>query len=389
MAMADPDKEFEVEPDASDYAIGGQLSQRGDDGKLHPVAFYSKKLNGPELNYQIHDKELMAIIKAFKEWKHYLSKTTHPVKVYTDHKNLTSFTKNKELNKRQVRWAEFLTDYNFVIIYRKGSDNGRTNALSRRVDHFQVAPKETHAILATDKDGNLIPAISMYATFKVNTVDTWTNKIKAATHPHLQDLFHDPTLEVREFEDIVKYKGKRWIPEELRDDLIKDYHELPFQGHIGVFKTLKRIQQKFDCANLRQHVQRYIKNYNLCNKAKASRHKPYGELQPIVPPDRAWKSVAIDFIVKLPLSKEPMTGTEYDSILVITERLTKYAYFIPYKEASNAKELAYTILRVVISQHGLPDEFISDRDKLFTSKFWKSLMTQLGVKHKLSTAYHP
>ncbi|KAH8193607.1 hypothetical protein TruAng_012226 [Truncatella angustata] len=274
-------------------------------------------------------------------------------------------------------------------MYRKGSDNGRVDALSRRIDHFQVAPKETHAILATDKDGNLIPAMSMYATFNVNIVDTWTNKIKAATQPHLQDLFHDPTLEVGEFEDIVKYKGKRWIPEELRDDLIRDYHELPFQGHMGVFKTLKRIQQKFDCANLRQHVQRYIKNYNLCNKAKASRHKPYGELQPIVPPDRAWKSVAMDFIVKLPLSKEPMTGIEYDSILVITERLTKYAYFIPYKEASNAEELAYAILRVVISQHGLPDEFISDRDKLFTSKFWKSLMTQLGVKHKLSTAYHP
>ncbi|KAI1855989.1 uncharacterized protein JN550_013918, partial [Neoarthrinium moseri] len=103
LKMADPDKPFEVETDASDYAIGGQLSQRDDNNKLHPVAFFSKKLNGPELNYQIHDKELMAVIEAFREWRHYLSGTTHKVKVYTDHKNLTSFLTNKELNKRQIR----------------------------------------------------------------------------------------------------------------------------------------------------------------------------------------------------------------------------------------------------------------------------------------------
>ena len=70
---------------------------------MHPVAFFSKKLNGPQLNYQIHDKELMAIIEAFREWKHYLSDTAYQVKVYTDHKNLATFTTKKELNKRQIR----------------------------------------------------------------------------------------------------------------------------------------------------------------------------------------------------------------------------------------------------------------------------------------------
>jgi hypothetical protein len=66
-----------------------------------------------------------------------------------------------------------------------------------------------------------------------------------------------------------------------------------------------------------------------------------------------------------------------------------YAYFIPYKEASTAEELAYTFLRIIVSNHGMPQEIISDRDKLFTSNFWKSLMKQLGAKHKLSTAAHP
>ena len=103
LRMADPTKPFEVETDASDYALGGQLSQADENGKMHPVAFFSKKLNGPQLNYQIHDKELMAIIEAFREWKHYLSDTAYQVKVYTDHKNLATFTTKKELNKRQIR----------------------------------------------------------------------------------------------------------------------------------------------------------------------------------------------------------------------------------------------------------------------------------------------
>jgi hypothetical protein len=116
---------------------------------------------------------------------------------------------------------------------------------------------------------------------------------------------------------------------------------------------------------------------------------PYGQLKSLPIPKGAWKSIALDFIVKLPLSKDPLTGVKYDSILVITDRLTKYGYFIPYLEASDAEALAYTFLRVVIAHHGLPEEIISDRDKLFTSKFWRSLMALLGANHKLSTAFHP
>ena len=78
----------------------------------------------------------------------------------------------------------------------------------------------------------------------------------------------------------------------------------------------------------------------------------------------------------------------YDLILVIMNRLIKYRYFILYKEASSAEELAYMFLRVIAANYGLPEEIISDRDKLFTFKFWKSLVNQLRIHHKLSTSYH-
>jgi transposase InsO family protein len=106
-------------------------------------------------------------------------------------------------------------------------------------------------------------------------------------------------------------------------------------------------------------------------------------------PTGAWKSIALDFIIKLPLSKEALTGVTYDFILVVTDRLTKYAHFIPYKEGSIAEELAYTFNRNVIANHGIPEEIISNRDKLFTSNFWKSLMDQLGIHQKMLIAYHP
>ena len=102
LKLPDPSLPYEVETDASDFALGGVLGQKHD-GKLHPVAFFSKKLSGAPLNYPVHDKELMAIVEAFKEWRPYLSGTTHEVKVYTDHKNLTYFTTTKVLNGRQVQ----------------------------------------------------------------------------------------------------------------------------------------------------------------------------------------------------------------------------------------------------------------------------------------------
>ncbi|TDZ13344.1 Transposon Tf2-9 polyprotein [Colletotrichum orbiculare MAFF 240422] len=270
LTIPDPDKPFEVETDASDYAIGGQLGQRDAKGVLHPCAFYSRKLSGPELNYQIHDKELMAIIEAFQEWRPQLSGTKYEVQVYTDHKNLAHFTTSKNLNKRQIRWSEFLSEFNFRIIYRKGTENGRADALSRRPDYDVPVPEETQVILKTDTDGNLVPAQKLLLIAR-----------------------------------------------------------------------------------------------------------------------RPWESISLDFIVKLPKSQEPLTGVHYDSVLVIVERLTKYAYFIPYKESSTAEDLAYVFLRTIVSQHGLPQEIVSDRDKLFTSKFWKSLISQLGAKHRLSTAFHP
>jgi hypothetical protein len=139
LAPFDWEKEIILETDASDYVSAGVLSQYGDDGILRPVAFFSKKHSVTECNYEIYDKELLAIIRCFEEWRPELEGTSSPIKVITDHRNLEYFTTTKLLNRRQARWSEFLSRFNFKIIYRPGKQGAKPDALTRRSEDL---PKE-------------------------------------------------------------------------------------------------------------------------------------------------------------------------------------------------------------------------------------------------------
>ena len=127
----DPDREIIVKTDASDYVSVGMMSQYDADGILHPVAFFSKKHSPAECNYKIYDKELMAIIRCFEEWRVELESSPHPIRVLSDHKNLEYFMSTKLLSHRQVCWSEFLSQFNFRIIYWSGKAGGKLDALTR------------------------------------------------------------------------------------------------------------------------------------------------------------------------------------------------------------------------------------------------------------------
>lgn len=111
MAQHDPELPTTMETDASDFAIRATMTQPGPDRKPRPIAYYSRKLIDAELNYKIHDKELLAIVMALRHWRVYLEGTKYPVRIITDHKNLTYFTTTKVLTRRQSRWSELLGNY--------------------------------------------------------------------------------------------------------------------------------------------------------------------------------------------------------------------------------------------------------------------------------------
>jgi hypothetical protein len=161
LAPFDWEKEIILETDASDYVSAGVLSQYGDDGILRPVAFFSKKHTTTECNYEIYDKELLAIVRCFEEWRPELEGTGSPIKVITDHRNLEYFTTTKLLNRRQARWSEFLSRFNFTITYRPGKQGAKPDALTRRSEDL---PKEgderlLHQSQVVLKRSNLDPRI--------------------------------------------------------------------------------------------------------------------------------------------------------------------------------------------------------------------------------------
>ncbi len=135
-----PDLEFTVEVDASNTSIGAVLSQRpGSPLKLFPCAFYSRKLNPAERNYDVGDRELLAMKAAFEEWRHWLKGAKLPFLVLTDHRNLEYIRSAKRLNPRQARWSLFFSRFDFKVTYRPGSKNGKADALSRQFDHLPTS----------------------------------------------------------------------------------------------------------------------------------------------------------------------------------------------------------------------------------------------------------
>ena len=133
------DAQLVMETDASDYALVAILSIMTKDNEIHPVAFHSRTFSTPELNYDVHDKELLAIFEAFKIWRHYLEGSASPIDVVTDHKNLEYFSTTKVLTRRQARWSEYLSQFNLVIRFRPGRLGTKPDALTRQWD---VYPKE-------------------------------------------------------------------------------------------------------------------------------------------------------------------------------------------------------------------------------------------------------
>ena len=134
LAALDLDKKLRVEVDTSDYATRGVLSMKGEDGKWRLVAFLSKSLNETERNYKIHDKEMLAIIRGLEAWRHLSERAQFKFEIWTDHKNLEYFMKVQKLNRRQARWALYLSRFNFTLKHVPGMRMGKADGLSRRPD---------------------------------------------------------------------------------------------------------------------------------------------------------------------------------------------------------------------------------------------------------------
>ena len=150
-----------------------------------------------------------------------------------------------------------------------------------------------------------------------------------------------------------------------------------------VYAFMTLVARHFWWPGLQGDVEQFVRSCDTCGRAKAPRHKRFGELQPLPTPDQPWESISMDFITDLPASEG------YTTVLVVVDRLTKMSHFIPLTQLPAAEQTAEAVVRNVFKLHGIPKDIVSDRGPQFASKFWHRFMELLGVKVKLSTAFHP
>ena len=335
LAFFVPGLETVVETDASDAVIAGILSQRHPDGLWHPVAFFSKKMTPAECNYEIYDKELLAIIRAFEEWRPELAgnETDEPTKVFTDHKNLEYFMDTKLLNARQARWAEFLSQYNFEVQFRRGVSNVKADTLTRRTQDTAgvVHNHRNQRLLGPDRlqahaaeagpppppDATTVADALLPETEPgpPNNTDTHlpqpdlTRIRRYLKDPlaHSADLSEfkklrlDPSRCTVDAEEALSVDNRQWVT--TRDeqvDLLSDYHDTPPAGHPGIGKMLEMLQRNHFWPGLVKDVKRYVANCATCRSTKSSTLPYQGLLKPMPLPCEPWSEIAMDFITGLP-----------------------------------------------------------------------------------------
>ena len=402
-----PDHQITVETDASDYAIAGILSITSDSGELHPVAFHSRTLSGTELNYDMHNKELLAIFEAFKTWRHYLEGSATPIDVVTDHKNLEYFSTSKILTRRQARWSEYLSQFNLVIRFRPGKLGAKPDALTRRWD---VYPKEGDSDYSVVNPHNFRPvftqeqlASSLRATILHYPVlrasflldeDQLRSDIRSALNSASPTPELAKGLELaaqghprwsKDDEGWLRLNGRIYVPDvdDLRLRVLRSRHDHPTAGHWGQNKTQALILRDYAWPGLRLLVRDYCKSCTACGRAKVPRHLPYGTLKQLPIPERPWNSISMDLIEQLPNSDG------YSAILVVVDRLSKQAIFIPTHDTLTAPELADLFVTHVFSKHGVPSHVTSDRGSEFVSHFFCSLGKALDMRLHFTSGYHP
>ena len=361
LGLPDFNTPFIVETDACDDGIGAVLIQHG-----QPLAFLSKALGPAHKHLSIYEKEFLALIMAVERWRPYLQQQEFLIR--TDHKSLAYLTEQNLHSDMQRKAMTRLMGLQFKVVYRQGKDNVVADALSR-VGHLMA-----------------IQAVSMAQPVWLQEVSNSYRTDSMAQQLLTQLAIHSPDSSGYSLHNgLIRFKGKLWIGNNsaLQTKIIAAFHASPIGGHSGITATYHRVKGLFYWKGLKQAVESFVQQCEICQHAKHTNEHPAGLLQPLPIPGGAWQDWSMDFVEGLPVVEG------YSAILVVVDRLTKYAHFLPLKHPYTAQSVDKLLLDQVIRLHGFPTTIVSDRDKIFLSSFWRELFKLHGTQLLMSTAYHP
>ncbi len=415
------DNRIFVSTDASDYCTGAVLSYGPTLDSARPVAFESAQLSGAELNYPVHEKELLAIVRALKKWR--VDLLGVPFVVFTDHRTLENFNHQKHLSRRQARWQEFLGQYDFVITYLKGADNSVADALSRLAPPTSSDPcpepcapypiaalrllrRANRALITSSLPLSVSSPVAALGTLTIASDPAWLTRIRDGytddrwclcllrsltadnidpIPPLRAGLLDGASVAGVSVRDGLLFVGDRLcIPRvtEIREALYRIAHDS--MGHFGAEKSYASLRDAYYWPHMRRDLEKlYVPGCEPCQRNKSPTTKPRGPLHPLPVPTWKGQRISIDFVGKLPLDNG------YDCLCTITCRLGSEVCLIPCRYDMSAEEFAELFFVHWYCENGLPIDIVSDRDKLFLSRFWKALHRLTGVDLKMSTSYHP
>jgi len=417
--------------DVSDLAFGAVLSEVID-GRLHPIAFYSSKMNQAEINYDIHNKELLCIVAALKEGRQYLEGAHHQIQIYTDHQNLQYFTTTMIFSKLQVRWAQELAGYNLRIFYCPGSENGKPDALSTCLEYRPKMGQGTiednenqpiHQVLRPDQllsvEGDYVSISAARAKSSPIVVSSLQSRLESIvfssqtvkTIPVVKfdkHTYQDVIISVQDDEDWLKAydrvmegkadadviledevlwkKGRLWVPDttNLRKIILQAEHDSKVADHIDQEKTIALLVRNFVWPQIDQSIENYVHSYPDGQQKKVACHACNGQLQPLELTYKPWDELSMDFIVHLQVSNG------CSSIWIVVDRFTKMTNFLPLRDRKmKAPDLVCIFQKEIWRHYELSSTITSNRDTRFTSMIWKGIVDPQELKSKMSSTFHP
>ncbi|GJV69711.1 putative reverse transcriptase domain-containing protein [Tanacetum coccineum] len=376
LALPEGSEDFIAYCDASKKGLGVVLMQRE-----KVIAYASRQLKIHEKNYTTHDLELGAVVFALKIWRHYLYGTK--CTVFTDHKSLQYILNQKELNMRQRRWLELLSDYDYEIRYHPGKANVVTDALSRKKKDQPLRVRALVMTIGLDLPKQILNAHTE-ARKRENIKNEDVGGMLVEKEKNLEAI---RTEKLEPCADgTLCLNGRSWLPcyGDLRTVIMHESHKSKYSIHPGSDKMYQDMKKLYWWPNMKADIATYVSRCLTCAKVKAEHQRPSRLLvQPKIP-EWKWDNITMNFITKLPKMSQG-----YDTIWVIVDRLTKSVIFTPMRETDPMDKLARIYLKEVVTRHGIPVSIICDRDPRFTSNFWRSLQNALGTNLDMSTAYHP